>query len=262
LTKSTVRAINKYSIKMDPTSKLSKTRATKATIRQNTHMFLWRILLLLTSSLMFGAALAQNEVVIDTAERFLRSQVQNMPGKASITMGQVNTSRLPPCTTHEAFFPPGARIASKVYVGVRCLGPNTWSVLIPAQIAVTGNYASTTRPLVVGQIIQAGDLVTQTGDIFSLPTGTITNPGDAIGKVLKNSVGVGQALRENQLQTPFAIRQGQTVKVISKGPGFSVSAEGKAVNNATSGQVTQIRMESGQVISGVAKPDGTIEISN
>jgi flagella basal body P-ring formation protein FlgA len=75
-------------------------------------------------------------------------------------------------------------------------------------------------------------------------------------------VGVGQALRENQLQTPFAIRQGQTVKVISKGPGFSVSAEGKAVNNATSGQMTQIRMESGQVISGVAKPDGTIEISN
>lgn len=225
-------------------------------------MVRWRLLLLLVSILMLGSAVAQSEPVIDAAERFLRTQVQNLPGKASITMGQVNTSRLPPCSAYEAFSPPGTRIASKTHVGVRCLNPNVWSVLVPAQIAVTGNYVATTRPLIVGQVIQASDLATQTGDIFSLPTGAVANANDAIGKVLKNSVGTGQVLRENQLQTPFVIRQGQTIKVISKGVGFSVSAEGKAINNATAGQMTQIRMESGQTISGVAKPDGTIEISN
>jgi flagella basal body P-ring formation protein FlgA len=98
--------------------------------------------------------------------------------------------------------------------------------------------------------------------IFSLPTGTVSNINDEMGKVLKNSIGAGQALRENQIQAAFSIKQGQTVKVISKGPGFSVSAEGKAINNASPGQVVQVRMESGQVISATAKADGTIEISN
>lgn len=209
-----------------------------------------------------GTAFAQNEAAVEIAESFLRAQTQALPGKASITMGQANTNRLPPCSTFEAFFPAGTRIAKRTYVGVRCLSPNAWSTLIPAQIAVAGNYVSTARPLVVGQVIQATDLTIQSGDIFSLPTGTVTNINDAIGKVLKNSIGVGQALRENQIQAAFSIKQGQTVKVTSKGLGFSVSAEGKALNNASTGQVVQVRMESGQVISGITRADGTIEISN
>ena len=214
------------------------------------------------STALFGTSFAQNDAASEIAESFLRSQTQGLPGKVSISMGQSNASRLPACATFEAFFPPGTRIAKKTYVGVRCLSPNSWSTLIPAQIAVTGNYVATTRSLVVGQTIQAGDLTTQSGDIFSLPTGTIMNTNDAVGKVLKNSIGPGQALRENQVQVAFSIKQGQTVKVTSKGPGFSVSAEGKAINNAAPGQVVQVRMESGQVISAVARADGTIEISN
>ena len=225
-------------------------------------MKFWRLLLVLVSILIFGPAFAQNEAALEVAESFLRAQTQGLPSKASITMGQVNISRLAPCTTYEAFFPPGTRVAKRTYVGVRCLSPNTWNILIPAQIAVTGNYVATARALSVGQLIQPADLTTQSGDIFSLPTGTVTNINDAIGKVLKNSIGAGQALRENQIQAAFSIKQGQTVKVISKGPGFSVSAEGKAINNASPGQVVQVRMESGQVISATAKADGTIEISN
>jgi flagella basal body P-ring formation protein FlgA len=222
----------------------------------------WRLFFVLFSILIFGSAFAQNEAAIEIAEGFLRTQTQGLPGKANITMGPANTSRLAPCSTYEAFFPPGTRIAKRTYVGVRCLSPSTWSTLIPAQIAVTGNYVATARPLVVGQIIQPGDLTTQSGDIFSLPTGTVSNINDAMGKVLKNSIGAGQALRENQIQAAFSIKQGQTVKVTSKGPGFSVSAEGKAMTNAAPGQVVQVRMESGQVISATARADGTIEISN
>ena len=198
---------------------------------------------------------------MDTAERHVRLQTQGLPGKVSITMGKLDVSRLPPCSAMEAFTPPGSRLSGKTYIGVRCLGPAVWSVLVPVQIAVTGNYVTTTRPLAAGQILQAGDLSTLSGDMASLPTGIVTDPRLAIGKTLRNSLGAGQPLRGDQLLAPLVIRQGQTVRVISQGTGFAVSSEGKAINNAAEGQLAQIRMNSGQTVSGIARADGTVEIS-
>ncbi len=94
-----------------------------------------------------------------------------------------------------------------------------------------------------------------------MPTGILGDPQAVIGKTLRNSLGAGQPLRADQLVAPLVIRQGQTVRVISAGPGFAVTAEGKAMNNAAVGQVAQIRMSSGQTVSGVAKADGSVELS-
>lgn len=204
---------------------------------------------------------AETDLVVDTAERYVRLQTQGLPGKVTITMGKLNTSRLPACAAHEAFSPPGTRLSGKTYIGVRCLGPSTWSVLVPAQIAVTGNYVTTTRPLAAGQALQASDLAILSGDISRLPTGVVTEPGSAIGKTLRNSLGAGQPLRNDQLLAPLVIRQGQTVRVISEGSGFAVSGEGKAMNNAAEGQLAQIRMSSGQTLSGIARADGSVLIS-
>jgi len=220
-------------------------------------------LLLLALALTLSPSLfsADAELVLDTAERYVRLQTQGLPGKVTITMGKLDASRLPPCTALEAFSPRGTRLSGRTYIGVRCLGPNIWSVLVPAQIAVTGNYVTTTRPLAAGQALQAGDLTTLSDDMSSLPTGVITDPASAIGKTLRNSLGAGQPLRSDQLLAPLVIRQGQTVRVISKGPGFAVSSEGKAINNAAVGQIAQIRMNTGQTVSGIAQADGSVEIS-
>jgi len=219
-------------------------------------------LLLVLLLLVFRPLLAgEFEPVLDTAERFVRLQTQGLPGKVSITMGKLDTARLPPCTAHEAFSPSGSRLSGKTHVGVRCLGPNIWSVLVPVSIAVTGNYVTTARPLVAGQIVQGGDLNTISGDLSQLPSGVVTDPSSAVGKTLRNSLGAGQPLRSDQLLAPLVIRQGQSVRVTSTGPSFSVSAEGTALNNAAEGQLAQIRMSSGQTISGKAKADGSVEIS-
>jgi len=205
---------------------------------------------------------AETDLVLDTAERYVRQQTQGIPGSVQITMGKLDVSRLPPCSAHEAFSPPGTRLSGKSHVGVRCLGPNIWSVLVPVQISVTGNYVTTSRPLAAGQAITAADLNVLSGDLSTLPTGVVIDPQSAIGKTLRNSLGAGQPLRGDQLLAPLVIRQGQTVNVISKGPGFAVSAEGKAMNNAAEGQLAQIRMNSGQTVSGIARADGSVEISS
>ena len=204
---------------------------------------------------------AEKDIVIDTAERYVRLQTRGSPGQVRITMGQLDISRLPPCAAHEAFSPPGTRLSGKTHVGVRCLGPNVWSVLVPVYIAITGNYITTSRPVVAGQQLTSNDLSVVSGDLATLPTGVVTEVESAVGKTLRNSLGAGQPLRSDQLLAPLVIRQGQTVRVISQGNGFAVSAEGKALNNAATGQMTQVRLQSGQTLSGIARDDGSVEIS-
>ena len=129
------------------------------------------LVLLATTSLLKAA---ENDVVFDTAERYVRLQTQGSPGKVQITMGRLDVSRLPSCTAHEAFAPPGTRLSGKTHVGVRCLGPNVWSVLVPVQISISGTYVTTARPLVadaalaaVTEMVQTEvgmDLATEAGD--------------------------------------------------------------------------------------------------
>jgi flagella basal body P-ring formation protein FlgA len=64
------------------------------------------------------------------------------------------------------------------------------------------------------------------------------------------------------LIAPWTIVQGQTVRTVSKGTGFSVTSEGKALNNANEGQIVQVRTSSGQVLSGFARVGGIVEVAH
>ncbi len=219
------------------------------------------VLLCFLAATKTSAANGPDFIITDAAERHARQQLQSVPGKVSITITPVDVRRLPPCSAYEAFTPPGARLIGRTQIGVRCLTPGNFTLLVAAQIAVSGNYVTTSRPLRAGQVIEAGDLIVSNGDIGNLPNGFLQDATMAVGKTLRNSIGAGQILRSEQLLAPLVIRQGQTVKVISAGSGFSVSAEGKALGNASAGQLVQVRMNSGQVISGMARADSSIEIT-
>lgn len=218
-------------------------------------------LLLLSSLIPLGqVSAADAQIVMDTAEQHIRLQTQALRGQVSITMLPLDLAKLPACSAHQAFTPQGSRMMGKTTVGVRCLSPQSWSVLVPAQIAVTGNYVTASRPLVAGQTLQASDLNTLSGDLSQLPAGIVEDLNQAVGKTLRQSLGAGQPIRGDQLIAPQVIRQGQTVRVTSRGSGFAVTGEGKALGNAAVGQMVQIRMNSGQTISGIAQPDGNVEV--
>lgn len=198
----------------------------------------------------------------DTLEHYLRTQTQGLPGKVSYSIGQLDSrTQLTPCNAFEPFLPAGSRLWGKATVGVRCLGPSAWTIYIPVQVNVLGNYLVTTRSMSAGQLVGAGDFVSRSGDLGSLPANILTDQAQALGKTVKNGIAAGQPLRSDFLIAPWAVQQGQSVKLVSKGSGFSVSSEGKALNNAVDGQVAQVRTGSGQTVSGIARPGGVVEVS-
>lgn len=203
-----------------------------------------------------------NEAVIRKAvEEHLQVQIKGLPGKASYTVGPIAAANLPPCDGVEASTSPGASPWGRGSVTVRCVSGATWTLLVPVRIRVIGNYVVNARPLGAGQVINDADLVYQSGDLGGLPAGVLTDTAQAVGQVSRVALPAGRPLRADMLKEQTVIRQGQTVKVVSRGKGFEVSNEGRALTNATVGQVVQVRLGSGQVVSGIADANGTVEVA-
>lgn len=216
----------------------------------------------LFATLMHAGAAFSGEELRDTVFTYARTQTQGLPGEVSIQVGQLDPGTLlPPCTSLQAYTPNGSRLWGKTFVGVRCLGPANWNVLVPVSISAIGNYIVTSRALSAGQALQPSDFTSLRGDLTTLPAGVVTDVTAVIGKTLKNGLGSGQPLRQELLLAPFLVKQGQTVRILSRGTGFTATGEGRAINNAAEGQVAQVRVPSGQTISGVVQPDGSVEIS-
>lgn len=208
------------------------------------------------------AALAQN-TLHSTIDDYLRTQTQGLPGKITYTIGTLDPrTQLAPCQAFEAFVPPGSKLWAKTTLGVRCLGPSTWTIYVPVQINSKGEYLVSARALSAGQIVRETDIAIRSGDLSTLPMSILTDPAQAIGKTVKNGFATGQPLRGDLLIAPWAVQQGQNVRTVSNGSGFSVSSEGKALNNATAGQIVQVRTPSGQTVSGIARAGGIVEISH
>ncbi|MDB5838368.1 MAG: flgA [Herminiimonas sp.] len=198
----------------------------------------------------------------DAIEQFLHTQSAGLPGQVSISVGAIDPRlNMPACAALQPFLPNGSRAWGKTTVGMRCSAPAPWTIYVQATVRVQGDYYTAAAPLGQGQAVGPNDIVKTKGDLTALPAGIITDPAQAIGRTLAMSVAAGTPLRQDALRSQQAVQQGQIVRVVSNGPGFSVSTEGRALTNGADGQLVQARTAGGQVVSGVAKMGGVVTVT-
>ena len=222
---------------------------------------LWLALLalpLLCASLA-QAAPQSHAKIREVALAYLQTQTQSLPGKVSLQIGDIDSRTvLRACTALEAFTPSGAQLIGKTSIGVRCNEKPGWSVFLQASIRVSADMLVANRPLAQNTVLSANDFSLQNGELGQ--PGILIDPAQAIGKTLKFAIGAGQVLRQDMLRAPYVVTQGQTAEVRVSSKGFSVRSSGQALNNGAEGQNVQVRMASGQVVSGTAAADGSVEV--
>lgn len=193
---------------------------------------------------------------------FLQQQAAGLPGEVSIQVSPLDpNNQLPACAALEPFLPAGTRAWGRISVGVRCDSPVTWTAYLQAQVAVVADYLVAARPLRAGQVLGPADLGQRRGDLTALPDNVLTDGTQAMGHHTRIAIAAGSALRGDMLRVPHAVRQGQTVTVLSSGPGFRVSSEGRAMNNAAPGENVRVRLANGQVVTGIAQAGGGVEVA-
>lgn len=195
-------------------------------------------------------------------EQFLLTQTAGLPGKVSITIDTPPSGTLPPCEALEPFIPSGARLWGRVSVGVRCSASQPWTRYVQAYIAVEGSYYVAARQIDAGQALTPADAAARTGDLTTLPASIIADLTQLSGAIALNRIASGAPIRREFLRAVSIVQQGQNIKVITQGPGFVVSTEGKAMSNAAVGALVQVKTQNGQLISGVVRADGIAERAN
>jgi flagella basal body P-ring formation protein FlgA len=195
-------------------------------------------------------------------QRLLKVQTAGLPGKVTITVDASRLELLPPCHAPEAFLPSGARSQGRVSVGVRCNEDVPWTRFVPVYVALVGNYYVAARPIAARQALTPADVAVRKGDLAALPTSVVTDPAQLSGVVASNRIASGAPIRRELLRGVVLVRQGQNIKVTMRGTGFVVSAEGKAQTDAAAGAIVQVKTQSGQLLSGIVQPDGSVERNN
>lgn len=228
-------------------------------MRNALKLFSLTLLLVLASGL--TRAHQASEPVAAVVDAFLARETAGLPGEVSLEVGSLDDrNRLPVCDALEAFLPAGARPWGQISVGVRCLAPVAWTVYMPARVSVMSDYLVTARAIRPGQIIGPSDIERKRGDLAALGDRTLTEPEQALGHHVRYAVAAGQPLRTDMLRLPDAIKQGQTVRILGIGERFQVANEGRAMNRAADGEPVRVRLANGQVISGVARNGGVVEV--
>ncbi len=230
---------------------------------------LFRPCLILPLPLLLAApplhAARQNlEDIYRAAGAFIQNHLPADQAGSRFNVGRLeNRLYLPQCTRLEAFLPPGAALAGKTRIGVQCLHPTEWVVIVPASIHAITKILTLTRSIPSGQALGIDDLALKPlAPSEPVPPRTLTRIEQAIGKIAVVSLGRGISLRTDMLREPNVIMQNQTVSLIAEGDGFSVSNDGVALGNAAAGQPVQVRSRSGRILRGIARAPGIVVLEN
>jgi flagellar basal body P-ring formation protein FlgA len=195
-------------------------------------------------------------------EAFLLEQSAGYAGEIKVTAGNIDPNlKLAACFSPEVFLPPGSRAWGNTSVGIQCNAPQQWKIYAQANISIKAQYLVAAHPLSQGHIVTQQDLVFAEGDLTRLPAGVFTDANQIVGQTVRSPLMAGSVFRQNMLKQALAIQQGQTVLLTTAGVGFTINAEGKALKNASLGQVVPVKVNNGQVVSGVARADGKVEVS-
>jgi flagella basal body P-ring formation protein FlgA len=168
--------------------------------------------------------------------------------------------KLAACARITPYLPTGARLWGRTQVGLRCVEGARWNVFLPVTVKVYAKAWTVNQPLALGAVLAAEHLQLDEVDIAAEPSPVVHQVQAAIGRSLARALRPGQVLREADLKARQWFAAGDTVRIVSVGSGFSISAEGQALAPGIDGQAIKVRTEGGRVITGRAVATRRVEV--
>lgn len=178
-----------------------------------------------------------------------------------VSGGQLDArTSLAPCARTEAFAPNGVRYWGRASVGLRCVDGANWSVLVPVTVKIHGPALVAAKSLAAATPLVADDVRIADVEWTREPQGVAVDPAQIDNRVLTRPVAAGMPIPLAALRSPQAVGQGDMVKVVGSGAGFSVTTSAVALAAAADGQPVRVRTETGRVLTGTARTGRVVEV--
>jgi len=224
---------------------------------------------LLLLPLLVGAAAAPSDAADAPPEAaqqvraFVATEVARaQPGlRSEITVGDLDARlHLAPCASTEVYLRPGTRLWGRSFVGYRCTQRPFWSVSVPVIVRVFGTALVAARPLPALQALSPKDVRLQEVELSREPAGVATDLAQLEDRQCTRSLEPDMAIPLSCLRTLPAVDQGDAVKLVGVGSGFTISTDATALATAAAGEAVRVRVESGRTLSGIARKGRIVEV--
>lgn len=229
----------------------------------------WLVLLLPACS---AAALASPAIApagagggpSEDVRRFVAEEiVRTEPGlRAEIAVGEIDPQlRLAPCAHTEAFLRPGARLWGHSFVGLHCIEGSAWSTSVPVNVRLYGPALVMTQAVPALQAIPRDSVRSDEVEVTREPGGVVVSAAQVEEHFCTRRLESGQSIPMNCLRTIPAVGQGDAVRLVGVGNGFSISTDGTALATVGAGEQVRVRTDSGRTVSGIARKGRIVEVS-
>lgn len=223
--------------------------------------------ILLLAAVRFSFAQDAHPELAAAARRFVEQEAASTlaatggQGRIEVAVGQLDARvKLAPCARTEFFVPSGARLWGRTRIGLRCVQGANWSALIPASVRIHGPALVAARHLAALQPITEDDVHVAEVEWTREALGVVTDAAQLDNRVPARPIAVGQPIPVAALRAPQVVSQGDAVKVVGTGRGFSVSTAAVALAAAQDGQAVRVRTETGRVLTGTARAGRIVEV--
>ncbi len=217
-----------------------------------------------------GACLAQASFEPDAATteaalalvRQSASALAPVGARITATVGTLDARlRLVACARVEPYLVAGLPSWGATRVGLRCLsGPVLWRAFLPVRVQVLAPAWTSRAALPTGAVVATDQWELTETDWAAAATPPLAALSPIAGRILARPVQPGQALREADLQARRWFANGQAVRIVAAGPGFSIQADGLALGHGIEGQPVRVRTEGGRILTGQAVGESLVEV--
>ncbi len=158
-----------------------------------------------------------------------------------------------------AYFSPGTRTVGKTTVGVRCDGPQPWSLFVPMEIVRQIAVAVALTELPRGHVITAADVGYESRSLATLTSGYFARNNVPIGKITTRPIIRGSPITQNMVKARRLVRRGQRIVLALQTGSVAVRVAGTALRDGSRGESIPVRnMSSKRVIEGIVHEPGLV----
>lgn len=151
-------------------------------------------------------------------------------------------------------------LGGNISVNAQCQSGQTWSVHVPAQVAIYRQTPTALRDIARGEQINQAHIGTTLVNISSIRQAFLLDEEAIIGKEAKRNISMGEPFRTALLDNPTAVRRGEMVTLESMAGSIKVSSSGTAMADGRVGQTIRVRNNSSErIISGVVMSQGLVQ---
>jgi len=193
-------------------------------------------------------ALAQGDVLDARVRQLIEPRLPAGSRLTQLDIGQP-VARISACSTPQPYLVHPRRLpVGRVAVGVRCVDQDGVLGYLQVMVGAVGTYVVSARKIEAGEVIQASMLISRRGPLQDLPKGTALRAEQLVGRQAARGVEPGAVLALKGVRERWLVERNHPVVLRAQGAGFSLSRNGKALDNGGLGSRVRVQGGDGRML--------------